>query len=185
MDTTSPSSDGLTHFGTTTSELPVDYYVALGAALYRWSQLEGVVCNIAATTMNIPLLEAFERLRGKTGFKLKNVFQQLDKAVNSKGLDTALIQALRRAEKLYEQRKTIFHSVWGIATGSKRTAVAIQEWSHVDYSNFREIPLNELEKFTADCLETWIFLLKNLIPHLHGASAVSVDDADGFPKASS
>jgi len=46
MPDTSPPT--FTHFSATGAELPVQYYAAIGRALYRWSQLEATVCALAA-----------------------------------------------------------------------------------------------------------------------------------------
>ena len=51
-----------THFGSSTAELPAEYYLEIGRAFYRWSQLEGSVCTLATSIMAMPWLDAMDRL---------------------------------------------------------------------------------------------------------------------------
>jgi hypothetical protein len=102
-----------THFSSTGSELPVQYYTAMGRALYRWSQLETTVCALAASIQGPSWLEAVKNLRGPHGFKVKNVFQKLKAAARKRAASEPTLADLDRAEKLYSARKILFHSVWG------------------------------------------------------------------------
>jgi hypothetical protein len=158
-----------THFSSTGSELPVQYYTAIGRALYRWSQLESTVCILAGSIQGPSWLEAVKDLRGARGFKVKNIFQQLKVAASERVASAPTLEDLNRAEKLYSARKILFHSVWGVVSGPEEAAVGIQEWSNDSYDNFRYIPLEEIEALASDCASTSQSLMKTAIPLFHGA----------------
>jgi hypothetical protein len=130
-----------THFGSSGAELPPEYYVAIGHALYRRSQLEGAVCTLATSIMGMPWLDAMERLRSRNGFKVKNIFEQLLAAARKKSASEAAVTHLQEAEALYTARKILFHSMWGHVSGATAVAVGIQEWTSSSYDNFRPVPL--------------------------------------------
>lgn len=185
MEHLSTSTPEFTHFESTQHELPVEFYFALGHALYRWSQLEASMNAITTSTMDLPWLEAVSRLRGTGGnaaFKLKNNFQKIRAETEKKQSTQVILKVIDRAEKLYEKRKFLFHSLWGFVTGPNAKAVGIQEWSNTSYSNFRQITIQEIESFAHDCRETNLTALTAVIPHLHGAKSIIVDDSDGHPR---
>lgn len=169
-----------THFSTTQAELPAEYYEAIGRALYRWTQLEAVACSLATSLLGIKWLEAVERLRGKTGFKVKNIFEQLLAASRKKGDDARLRRAIERSQRLYEKRKELFHSVWGVVSNETSAAVGIHEWSHISYDNFRAVSIKEIHEFATECEKAWRDIAKTAPPLLHGAAAIAVDDEDGL-----
>ena len=68
-------------------------------------------------------------------------------------------------------------------SGPQRSAVGIQEWSAEDYSNFRAVPLAELEAFGTDCASTAKGLMETAIPLLHGSETLVINDGDGLTKA--
>jgi hypothetical protein len=171
-----------THFSATGFELPVQYYTAMGRALYRWSQLEATVCALAASIQGPSWLEAVKDLRGPHGFKVKTVFRDLKAAARKRAASEPALDDLDRAENLYSARKILFHSVWGHVSGSKRAAVGIQEWSNDSYDNFRHIELEEIETFASDCAFISESLMKTAIPLFHGAASIVVDDGDGLTK---
>jgi hypothetical protein len=175
-------ADDLTHFQTDLSELPADYYFEIGRAIHRWSQVEMTVCALAATVMEMPMLNAIERLRGTTGFKVKHVFEQLIKTTKNRGGGDDAIEAIQSAQQLYGRRNFLIHSVWGFGMGPQQVVVAIHEWTSTDYANFREVPLAEIRKFSDDCLSTWQSVTQTLNPLFHGSESVAVDDADGIPR---
>lgn len=181
MPETSPPT--FTHFSATGAELPVQYYSAIGRALYRWSQLEATVCALAASIQGPVWLEAVKDLRGPHGFKVKNVFQQLKAAARKLADFESALDDLDRAEHLYSARKILFHSVWGQVSGAKRTAVGIQEWSNESYDNFRHIELEEIEEFASECASASESLMKTAIPLFHGSNTIAVDDGDGLTKS--
>lgn len=170
-----------THFEMPRADLPVEYYVAIGRSLYRWSQLEATVCTLGISIHKASWLEAMADLRRSGGFQVSRVFKLLkDRARELDGSELAMAD-LERAEKLFASRKELFHSVWGYVTGPKRAAVGIQEWAIDDYSNFRPVELADLEKFATDCVTTWESLMRTAIPLFHGGdSAIVVDDGDGL-----
>lgn len=171
-----------THFTSGNAALPDEYYVQMGRALHRWSQLESSVGTLAASIMRIPFLEALQRLRGGGGFKTKNIFVQLSAATAKKGQDVEALAAIAQAEKLYEKRRVLFHSVWGHVSGVGSAAVGIQEWSSADYANFRAIGLGEIVEFATACLAGSEQLMKHVIPIFHGTSSFIVDDDNGLPR---
>lgn len=172
-----------THFDMARADLPVEYYVAIGRSLYRWSQLEAAVCALGNSIHKASWLEAMTELRRSGGFQVSRVFKLLkDKARALDGSELAMAD-LERAEKLFASRKELFHSVWGYVTGPKHAAVGIQEWAIDDYSNFRPVELTKLEKFATDCVTTWESLLRTAVPLFHaGSSTIVVDDSDGLTK---
>jgi hypothetical protein len=179
-DTIAPN---FTLFSSTGSELPVQYYTAMGRALYRWSQLEATVCALAASVQGPSWLEAVKDLRGPHGFKVKTVFRDLKAAARKRAASEPTLGDLDRAENLYSARKILFHSVWGhVSGGSKRATVGIQEWSNGSYDNFRHIELEEIETFASDCASISESLMKTAIPLFHGAASIVVDDGDGLTK---
>jgi hypothetical protein len=157
-------------------------YTAIGRALYRWSQLEATVCALAASIQDPSWLEAVKDLRGRHGFKVKNVFQQLKATARKRASSEPTLDDLDRAENLYSARKILFHSVWGHVSGAKRVTVGIQEWSNDSYDNFRYIELEEIETFASECASASESLMKTGIPLFHGAPAIVVDDGDGLTK---
>lgn len=173
-----------THFDMPSADLPIDYYVAIGRAVCRWSQLEGTVCALG-TSLHAPAwLDAMKELRRSGGFQVSRVFKLLkEKAAELEGSE-AVLADLKRAEQLFVSRKELFHSVWGHVTGPKRAAVGILEWSTDDYSKFRHVELAELERFAADCASTWGSLMRTALPLFHGGNSVTVDDGDGLTKTS-
>jgi hypothetical protein len=176
-----------THFSTTQADLPPEHYVAIGRALYRWSQLEAAVCALATTIQGPSWLEAVRTLRGPHGFKVKNVFQQLKAAAHKRsGSSSSQVHNdLTRAESLYASRKMLFHSIWGYVSGPGRAQVGIQEWANDAYDNFRPVGLEELRAFAEDCAATSQSLLKSAIPLFHdGTTTIVVDDEDGLTKGS-
>ena len=172
-----------THFNIAREDLPAEHYIAIGRSLYRWSQLEGVVCALGNSIHKASWLEAMTELRRSGGFQVSRMFKLLkDKARTLDGSELAMAD-LECAEKLFASRKELFHSVWGYVTGPKHSAVGIQEWAIDDYSNFRPVELAELEKFATDCATTWESLLRTAVPLFHaGSSAIVVDDSDGLTK---
>lgn len=176
MTNTDLDANEFTHFQSTEDDLPPEVYSILGHALYRWSQLECTVCLISVLTMHLPFLEAMGRLRGTNGFKVKNIFQQLQAMLSRSGANSEMIETVAFAERLYTTRKELFHSVWGFVTNARTKAVGIQEWSNSEYSNFRSVSYGELEQFGEDCKTTNKKLMQTVIPHLHGTEAVVVSD---------
>ena len=169
-----------THFSSTGSELPVEYYAAIGRALYRWSQLEATVCALG-TSIKVPSwLDAVKELRRSGGFQVTHVFRLLKEAARKLEGSERVLEDLARAEKLYASRKILFHSVWGHVSGPERAAVGIQEWAVDAYDNFRPVDLTELETFAADCTCTSESLMQTAIPLFHGATTIVVDDDDGL-----
>lgn len=171
-----------THFSSTAEELPAAYYMAIGRALYRWSQLEATVCTLATSIQGPLWLDAMRELRGGTGFKVKNIFQQLKAAARRRSSSPQMLDALDRAENLYGERKELFHSMWGHVSGPERIAVGINEWTHAAYDNFRQVELVELETFATNCVAASESLMKDAIPLFHGSAAMVVDDGDGRTK---
>uniref|UniRef100_E6VMK4 Uncharacterized protein n=1 Tax=Rhodopseudomonas palustris (strain DX-1) TaxID=652103 RepID=E6VMK4_RHOPX len=170
-----------THFEMTKADLPFDFYVAIGRALHRWSQLEATVCALGTSIHKASWLEAVGELRRSGGFQVSRVFKLLkDRARALNGSEPAMAD-LECAEKLFAARKELFHSVWGYVTGPKRKAVGIQEWSTDDFSSFRPVDLDELEKFAEDCAKTWESLMKTALPLFHGGSSTIVVE-DGLTK---
>src|SRR4051812_48708555 len=120
--------DDFTHFGSTDSDLPAEFYCAMGRVLYRWSQLEATLCMVAVSTMELRWLDAIAQLRGSTGFAIKNLFPQIRKAMQKKGADATSIEvALTHAQTLYDARKRYFHSMWGFVSGPNQIGVGVQE----------------------------------------------------------
>lgn len=175
-------SPDFTHFSATGKELSTDYYLAIGRALYRWSQLEAAVCTLAASVQGPNWLEAVRQLRGPHGFKVKNVFEQLKAEANRRKNNSTVLGDLDSAERLYVSRKVLFHSVWGHVSGPNGTAIGIQEWTNETYDNFRPVTLPELSAFAADCASTWQRLMTSAIPLFHDSRAILVDDGDGLTK---
>jgi hypothetical protein len=180
MSDTLPAT--FTHFSSTDSELPVQYYTAIGRALYRWSQLEATVCALAASIQGPSWLEAVKELRKPHGFKVTHVFRDLKAAARKRAASGPALDNLDRAENLYSARKILFHSVWGIVSGTERAAVGIYEWSNDSYDNFRHIPLEEIEAFASACAATSRTLMNTAIPLFHRSTAIVVDDSDGLTK---
>ena len=179
---TNADKSRFTLFSSTGAELPIEYYAAIGRALYRWSQLEATVCSLATSIQGPSWLAAIEDLRGLNGFKVKNVFQQLKAAARKKTALGPTMEALDQAEELYSARKILFHSMWGVVSGPLGAAVGFQEWSNDSYDNFRHVPLEEIEAFASKCAVVSQSLMKTAIPLFHGAAAVVVDDGDGLTK---
>jgi hypothetical protein len=171
-----------THFSSTDSELPVQYYTAMGRSLYRWSQLEATVCALAASIQGPSWLDAVKELRKPHGFKVTHVFRDLKAAARKRAASEPTLDDLDRAENLYSARKILFHSVWGHVSGPKRASVGIHEWSNDSYDNFRDIQLEEIEAFASKCAVASQSLMKTAIPLFHGAAAIVVDDGDGLTK---
>lgn len=172
-----------THFSTTEAELPGEYYQSIGRALYRWSQLESAIGMLAVSLLDIPWLEAMQRLRGTRGFNTTGNFEMLTAHARKRGASDETLRPIEDARNLFERRKALFHSVWGITTGhGVSAAVGIQEWSNTSYDNFRAVPLTELDGFATECRRTWVKLMEHTIPFFHGASAVVVDDSDGMAR---
>lgn len=169
-----------THFGTTEADLPAGYYTSIGRALYRWSQLESTVGLLAASLFKMPWLDAMQRLRGGKGFNTTGNFELLISQAQKRKANDRTLKAIEHAQKLFELRKVLFHSVWGHLTGNGVTAVGIQEWSNTSYDNFRTVSLAELDAFAAECREVWIEFLNEVLPHFHDAKAIAIDDANGL-----
>jgi hypothetical protein len=174
-----------THFDMTLSDLPPEYYLAIGHALYRWSQLEGTIGALAVSIQAPKWLEAVQELRPRGTFNLTDLLRRIKNALTQCEGHEGALEHLERAESLFKSRKALFHSVWGRVSGPQRSAVGIQEWSAEDYSNFRVVPLDELVSFGADCASTAKGLLKTAIPLLHGSETLVVDDGDGLTKVES
>jgi hypothetical protein len=172
----------LTHFSSDGSELPIQYYTAIGRALYRWSQLEATVCALAASIQGPSWLHAVKELRKPRGFKVTHVFRDLKAAARKRAASEPTLDDLDRAENLYSARKILFHSVWGHVSGPQRASVGIHEWSNDSYDNFRHIELEEIETFASDCASVSKSLMKTAIPLFHGTAAIVVDDGDGLTK---
>lgn len=180
MDDTAPL---YTHFGTTEAELPVEYYQSIGRSLYRWSQLETTVGTLAVSILDIPWLEAMQRLRGSKGFNTTSNFEMLLARALKRGANDETLKPIENARHLFERRKVLFHSVWGTMTGhGVAAAVGIQEWSNTSYDNFRAVPLTELDSFATECRRTWVELMERTIPFFHGTSAIVIDDSDGMTR---
>jgi len=173
-----------THFSSTQRELPVEYYAAMGRALYRWTQLEATVCSLATSVLGTKWLETLKDLRGKNdrGFILKQLFDQLLKKLRESGDDEHSRAAIERALGLYEKRKAYFHSIWGVVSNKTSATVGIQEWSPTSYDNFRAVSVEEIHEFAAACQNASIDILKTAIPFFHGGDAIAVDDEEGIPR---
>jgi hypothetical protein len=174
-----------THFDMTPSDLPPEYYLALGRALYRWSQLEGTIGALAVSIQAPKWLEAIQELRPRGSFNLTELLRRIKKVLAQCEGHEGALEHLARAEGLFKSRKALFHSVWGRVSGPQRSAVGIQEWSAEDYAKFRPVPLTELVTFGADCASTAKGLLETAIPLLHGSEALVIDDGDGLTKGQS
>jgi hypothetical protein len=176
----SDQSPQYTHFSTFRAELPSEYYEAMGRAFYQWSQLETVVCSLAASLLGIPWLEAIARLRGSTGFKVKNVFEQLLAELRRKGDGAPSKAAIEKARDLYAKRNEFFHSVWGDVYNDTSGTVGIQEWSNTEYANFRPVGIEELRQFADDCRKVQHDIGKTAFQFLHGGTSFTIDDVDGL-----
>lgn len=171
-----------THFTSDQKELPAHYYEAIGQAFYRWTQLEAGVCSLAASLLDMKWLEALERLRGKNGFKVKNIFVQLQAALPKIGDDAPSRAAIERSQRLYEKRKEFFHSIWGFVYNETSATVGIQEWSHTSYDNFRAVSADEIHEFATECQKARLDIMAIVLPFLHGAESIVVDDDDGIAR---
>ena len=108
---------------------------------------------LAASLLGIKWLDALERLRGKSGFKVKNTFVKLLAELHKRGDDTPSRAAIERAQRLYDRRKEYVHSVWGFVSNETAVTVGIQEWSNASYDNFRAVGLSEIHDFASECQE--------------------------------
>jgi hypothetical protein len=171
-----------THFSATEAELPLAYYEAIRRALFRWSQLESIVGLLAASLLGVRWLDALARLRGRSGFKVKNTFVKLLAELHKRGDDVPSRAAVGRAQRLYERRKEYVHSIWGFVSNETAVTIGIQEWSNASYDNFRAVGLSEIHDFATECQEAWLDIMKSALPFIHGANGIIVDDEDGMPR---
>lgn len=167
-----------------TEKVSDTFYTAIGRTIFCWSQVEGTIFALTSVENGVPWLDALAKNMRKNSdqYNFTEIIKKLIDKLKSTEDGSPALNALAAAEKLFRERGILVHGVWGIVYNTHGRTLGLLNWSKTDISNFRPVTLEQLSNFAEKCISVRKVLFEHVLPALHGAHRLSVDDDDGLVK---